>query len=248
MNSLRPFRTLFVLTSHTALGETGNPTGFWFEELAAPWWALRDAGLYADIATVRGGDPVADPASLSDQGGRTAAVDRFLANAEATRVLAAAPGIAQVDVSRYEAVFLVGGHGTMWDFPGSDVLKNLVEAIVQREGLVAAVCHGPSGLLRVKDAAGAPLVRGRKVCGFANSEEAAVGATQVVPFLLEDQLRQLGAIYQPGAPFEANVVRDGHLLTGQNPQSSQSLGEQLVAAIQQRSGLPEKVHKANRIG
>lgn len=234
MNASPSLRTLFVLTSHTTLGQTGRPTGFWFEELAAPWWALRDAGLSADIASIQGGQPVADPASLTDQGGQTAAVDRFLADADAMQSLAAARRLAQLDASQYQAVFLVGGHGTMWDFPGSDALKRFIEQLVQGNGLVAAVCHGPAGLLRVNRADGEPFVKGRKVCGFANSEEAAIGATAVVPFLLEDQLRQLGAIYQSGAPFQPKVMRDGTLLTGQNPQSSALLGELLVAALHER--------------
>jgi putative intracellular protease/amidase len=237
MSTLASQRTLFVLTSHTVLGAAGNPTGFWFEELAAPWWALRDAGLSADIITISGAIPVPDPLSLTVEGGKTPDVDRFQVDVESQNALTAAVGraLATLDATQYEAVFLVGGHGTMWDFPDSGALRHLIERVAERGGIIAAVCHGSSALLHAKDSQGQPLVKGRKICAFANSEEAVIGATHVVPFLLEDELCKLGAIYKAGQPFQSNVVRDGNLLTGQNPQSSRSIGEMLVTALRERA-------------
>lgn len=224
-------RVLFVTTSHFDLGTTGRRTGFWFEELAAPWFVLREGGVRTDIASIAGGMPPADPTSLTEQGGETAVVDRFQADSGAMELLRNSLKIDEVDSSAYDGVFLVGGHGTMWDFPASAPLKTLIERLNERGGVLAAVCHGVAGLVEAQDGAGRALVAGRKVCAFTDGEEEVIGLTQAVPFLLEARLRERGAHFQHGVPFQSNAVRDGNLVTGQNPQSSELVGSMLLKAL-----------------
>lgn len=225
-------KVLIVLTSQTTFGDSDDPTGFYFEEMAAPYWALVDEGHEVTIASISGGAAVHDPSSLeADPAARPAPVQRFLEDAEAMAMLADTPRIDDIDPAAYDAIFLPGGHGTVWDFPASDALAKAVGDIYDAGGVVAAVCHGPAGLVNAKRADGEPLVKGMKVNGFTDSEEDAIGLTEVVPFLLETRLRELGAIFEAGEDFTPYSVRDGRLITGQNPQSSDAVGADLIAAL-----------------
>lgn len=231
-------KVLIVLTSHTQLGSTGKPTGFYFDEMAVPYWALVDAGHTVEIASIKGGAAVHDPASVkADPTQRPAAVQRFLTDPAAMAKLAATAPIAEVDHVRHDAIFLPGGHGTMYDFPQNEALAAAVGAIFDRGGVVGAVCHGPAGLLGAKRADGQPLVTGLKVNSFTDAEEAAVGLTTTMPFLLKAQLKALGARFEGAPDFTAKAVRDGRLVTGQNPMSAELVAQHLVEALTERAKL-----------
>ncbi|MEL7252928.1 MAG: type 1 glutamine amidotransferase domain-containing protein [Pseudomonadota bacterium] len=229
-------KVLFVLTSHTELGDTGNPTGFFYEELAAPYYAMVDAGHDVTIASIKGGKVEHDPSSLEDDASdRAASVQRFLKDANALAKLHNTLPVARINAFDFDAIFLPGGHGVMWDFPDNDALVQAVGDIHERGGIVGAVCHGPAGLVNAKRADGEPLVKGKRVAGFTDREEAAVDLTQVVPFLLETRLRNLGAHFEGADNFTAQAVRDDRLITGQNPQSSEAVAELMVTALSDRA-------------
>jgi putative intracellular protease/amidase len=212
---------LMIVTSNGILGDSGLPTGAWLEEICVPLKAFRDAGLSVAIASPQGVRPPIDPHSADFD---TSAVPDLAAWLDGTGVLA------EVDPGRYAAVFLAGGHGTMWDFPGNEELARVVGSVASH-GVVAAVCHGPAGLVGVVDGAGKPLVAGRTVTAFSDVEEDAAGASPVIPFSLQQELAALGAIVEVAAPFTANVRRDGNLVTGQNPASSAAIAHAAIAAI-----------------
>lgn len=212
---------LMIVTSHGTLGDSGVPTGAWLEEVCVPLKAFRDAGLGVAIASPLGGRPPIDPNSA---GFDTSSVPDLEAWLDGTGVLA------DVDPGRYDAVFLAGGHGTMWDFPGNRTLARVVGDVASR-GVVAAVCHGPTGLLGAAGPDGKPLVAGRTITAFSDAEEDAAGASGVIPFSLQQELAALGAAVEVAAPFTANVRRDGNLVTGQNPASSAVIAEATVAAV-----------------
>jgi putative intracellular protease/amidase len=220
---------LIVTTSHDRIGSTGKPTGVWLEELATPYYAFRDAGAEVTIASIKGGQVPVDPSSTA--GELPESVGRFLADPEAQRAVATTPAIDAVDVARYDAVFLPGGHGTVWDLPQSVALAEGLSAAYAAGKVVSAVCHGPAGLVAVTDSAGAPLVRGKRVAGFTDSEEVAAGLDQTVPFLLESRLRELGGRYEKGADFQPFAVADGRLVTGQNPASSGLVAKLVLEAL-----------------
>ena len=229
-------RILIVLTSHTRLGDTGRETGFYFDEMAPPYWALTDAGHEVEIASIAGGPAVHDPGSLhADPAKQPEAVRRFLHDDAAMAKLSATRAIGTLDPSAYDAVFLPGGHGTMWDFAQTDALGTLVSVVWGKGGVVGAVCHGPAGLLGATKAGGAPLVEGLRVAAFTDAEEIAVGLTEVVPFLLETRLRAQGAIHEAAPDFAAHAVRDGRLVTGQNPASAEAVGRLMVEALREAS-------------
>jgi putative intracellular protease/amidase len=211
---------LMVLTSHDTFGTTGRPTGFWLEELVVPLRAFRDAGLAVDLTSVRGGRPPIDPASTADT----------VTDPGLDAMLTSTAPLASVDPADYDAVFLVGGHGTMWDFPDDESLARLVGAI-GRTGVVAAVCHGAAGLLGATTSTGDPLVAGRTVTGFSDAEEVLAGAMAALPFSLEQRLKNLGAVVEVGEPFTPTVRRDGRLLTGQNPASSAGVAAAVIDAL-----------------
>jgi putative intracellular protease/amidase len=214
-------RMLITLTSHTALGDTGRATGFYFEELAAPYWAFIDAGFEVDIASIQGGHAAHDPSSLkADASQRPESVGRFLADPSAMAKLAGTLPVEATGAGRYDGVFLPGGHGTMWDMPGSAALARLVGDLFDQGKAVGAVCHGPAGLVAAKRADGRPIVEGRRVNGFTDAEEDAAGLTAAMPFLLETRLRELGGRFEGGPNFQPYAARDGNLATGQNPASS----------------------------
>lgn len=227
-------KILMVLTSHDRMGDTGHETGFWLEEFAAPYYVFKDAGAEITLASPKGGLPPVDPNSQAEEA-LTQETRRFEADDEARSQLAETRKLAEVQVSDFDAVFFPGGHGPLWDLTGDPDVRRLIEGFLAAERPVAAVCHAPTVLLEARTPEGEPLVKGRKVTGFANSEEEAVGLTQVVPHLLEDALKAKGGRYERSdddfAPFQ---VRDGLLVTGQNPASSASTARLLLEVLAER--------------
>ncbi|MBJ7312785.1 type 1 glutamine amidotransferase domain-containing protein [Rugamonas sp. CCM 8940] len=221
---------LMVLTSHEELGNTGRKTGFWLEEFAAPYYALKDAGATLTLVSPLGGQPPLDPKSDEPES-QTAATVRFKADTAAQAALAATGKLAEVAAADFDAVFYPGGHGPLWDLAEDRASIALIEAMVAAGKPVAAVCHAPGVLRHVKAADGSPLVRGKRVTGFTNSEEDAVGLSQVVPFLVEDMLKEHGAIYAKGADWASFVQTDGVLITGQNPGSSEAVAAALLKLL-----------------
>ena len=226
------FDILMITTSAATLGRTGRPTGLWLEELAVPYYAFLEAGAAVRIASIAGGPVPVDPHSVKPRGENPAVVERFLGDAATQAAMAATEPVA--DTALADAVFLPGGHGTMVDLPESAVLAALLGRAWAAGTIVAAVCHGPAGLVNVRDAAGAPLVRGRRVTAFSDSEERAVGLDAAVPFLLETRLRELGARYASGPDFQPFAVADGRLVTGQNPASSEVAARLVLDALAAR--------------
>ncbi|WP_347916860.1 type 1 glutamine amidotransferase domain-containing protein [Paracoccus marcusii] len=222
-------KALFILTSHDTLGDTGKPTGFYWEELAAPYWILSDAGWQIELASIKGGKPPADPSSAEGDA-MTDEVRRLLADEAVMNKLENTTKVEDVEVSGCDIVFLPGGHGTMWDLPNSKALGDLLGRAFDKGAVVGAVCHGPAGLLSARLASGDPLVHGRRVAGFTNSEEDAVGLSDVVPFMLEDQLKAQGGHHQKGPDWQPFAVADGNLVTGQNPTSSAEVARLMLKA------------------
>lgn len=216
-------RALIVLTSHRELGNTGRETGFYVAEAAEPWEVFRAAGWDVDLVSVAGGQPPMDGHDPSDETQKA-----FLAIAGVENT----PKAAEVDPAGYDVIVFAGGHGTMWDFPSDPDLARIATSVYERGGVVAAVCHGPSALVNLRLSDGSHLVAGKRVAAFTNEEEATVGLTKVVPFLLADKLTEAGAIHLPAPNFTNQVIVDGRLVTGQNPQSARTLAEAVVKAVQ----------------
>ncbi|CAA0104503.1 Protein/nucleic acid deglycase 1 [BD1-7 clade bacterium] len=222
---------LFVLTSHDQLGNTGEKTGFWIEEFAAPYYVLADNGATITLASPKGGQPPIDPKSeLADF--QTSATQRFDDDKALQEKLANTQRLDQVSADAFDAVFYPGGHGPLWDLTDNADSIRLIESFIAQNKIVSAVCHAPTVLLRVKDQQGNPWVNGKKVTAFSNSEEAAVGLTDVVPELLEDALAALGASYSKTDDWHAYCVEDGQLITGQNPASSEAVANAVLQRIQ----------------
>ena len=223
-------KILVVLTSHDQLGNTGEKTGFWLEELAAPYYAFIDAGAQLTLASPKGGQPPLDPKSnLPDF--QTDATRRFEADSVATQALASTVKLSAVAGADFDAVFYPGGHGPLWDLAEDANSIALIESTIAAGKPVGAVCHAPGVLRHVKASDGKPLVAGMAVTGFSNSEEAAVGLTDVVPFLVEDMLKAHGACYSKTADWQAHVETDGLLVTGQNPGSSEATAHALLKLL-----------------
>ncbi|MBP6617676.1 MAG: type 1 glutamine amidotransferase domain-containing protein [Xylophilus sp.] len=210
---------LMILTSHDQLGNTGKKTGFWLEEFAAPYYAFRDAGVAITLASPKGGQPPLDPKS-DEPANQTHDTDRFRTDTDAQAALGSTLKLSTLQAADYDAVFYVGGHGPLWDLAEDAYSIALIETMYAAGKPVAAVCHGPGVLRHPRRADGQPLVAGKKVTGFTNSEEAAVQLTDVVPFLVEDELKRLGGQYSQLADWQPYAVVDGNLVTGQNPASS----------------------------
>ena len=221
---------LVVLTSHDQLGSTGHKTGFWLEEFAAPYYVLKNAGVRVTLVSPAGGQPPLDPKSDAPES-QTAATKRFKSDPEAQAALANTGKLADVKANDYDAVFYPGGHGPLWDLAEDKASIALIEAMVRAGKPVAAVCHAPGVLRHVKGTDGKPLVNGKRVTGFTNTEEEAVGLTKVVPFLVEDMLREHGALYEKGDDWAVHVVTDGKLITGQNPASSEAAAKELLRLL-----------------
>lgn len=223
-------KVLMVLTSHDQLGSTGRKTGFWLEELAAPYYVFKEAGYEIVLASPNGGRPPLDPKS-SEPDFQTDATRRFEADAAANEALANTVKLAGVSADDFDAVFYPGGHGPLWDLAESKDSSILIERFIAANKPVTLVCHAPGVLRHVKNAGGRPLVAGMEVTGFTNTEEAAVGLTEVVPFLVEDELKAKGGIYSNGPDWGSYVVQDGLLITGQNPASSFAAARRLVEEL-----------------
>ncbi|WP_026136605.1 type 1 glutamine amidotransferase domain-containing protein [Pseudomonas sp. CBZ-4] len=220
-------KVLMVLTSHDQLGNTGRKTGFWLEEFAAPYYAFLDAGADVVLASPAGGQPPLDPVSdLPDF--QTEQTHRFAADPAAQHALANTLKLDAVNAADFDTVFYPGGHGPLWDLAESPVSIALIEAFERAGKPIGFVCHAPGVLRHVKAVNGEPLVKGRRVTGFSNSEEAAVELTDVVPFLVEDEFKKLGGKYEKGADWQSFVIVDGLLVTGQNPGSSSDVAKALL--------------------
>ncbi|MEU0335635.1 type 1 glutamine amidotransferase domain-containing protein [Streptomyces sp. NPDC006193] len=221
-------KVLVVLTSHDQLGDTGRKTGFWLEELAAPYYRFQEAGWNVTLASPQGGRPPLDPKS-NEPANQTDQTRRFEADPEAVAALANTVRLDSVVADDYDTVFYPGGHGPLWDLAEDADSIRLIEATLRSDKPLALVCHAPGVLRHAVDEDGEPLVRGKRVTGFADSEEDAVALTDVVPFLVEDELKRLGGDYSKLADWAPYVVRDGLLITGQNPASSGPAADALIA-------------------
>jgi putative intracellular protease/amidase len=220
-------KVLMVLTSHDQLGNTGRKTGFWLEEFAAPYYTFKDTGAEIVLASPAGGQPPLDPKS-DEPDFQTELTRRFKADPAAQQALASTVKLETVSAEDFDAVFYPGGHGPLWDLAESSVSIALIEAFQRAGKPTAFVCHAPGVLRHVKAADGQPLVKGRRVSGFTNSEEEGVGLTDVVPFLIEDEFQALGGQYEKGPDWQSFVIEDGLLITGQNPASSEAAAKALV--------------------
>ena len=223
-------KVLIVLTSHDELGDTGKKTGFWLEEFASPYYHLKDSGAQVTLASPSGGQPPLDPKS-HEPDFQTDATRRFDDDHAAQNELANTAKLAEMKVEDFDAVFYPGGHGPLWDLHNDSNTIAMIEGFIAAGKPVATVCHAPAVLLKAKDQNGDPLVKGKKVTGFSNSEEAAVELTDVVPYLLEDQLVEMGGVYQKVEDWNPLAVVDCLIITGQNPASSDAVAEALVKAI-----------------
>jgi putative intracellular protease/amidase len=223
-------KILMVLTSHDQLGDTGNKTGFWLEEFAAPFYVFKDAGAEITLASPKGGQPPLDPSSDAD-GAQTEATKRFKADEAAQKDLANTTVLSSVSADGFDAIFYPGGHGPLWDLAEDSDSKNLIETFAANDRPIGAVCHAPAVFKHPKGVDGKPLVAGRRVTSFTNTEEEAVGLTTVVPFLVEDMLTANGGTYQKGDDWASFVVTDGKLVTGQNPASSEAAAHELLSLL-----------------
>lgn len=226
-------KVLIIITSHDKLGNTGRRTGFWLEELAAPYYVFKDAGAEIALASPKGGQPPLDPKSNEPEF-QTDDTRRFEADPEASRALASTLKLSEVDQADYDAVFFPGGHGPLWDLTNDRKALSLIENTLAAGKPVGLVCHAPGILTNVKAPNGDPIAKGRKVTGFKNSEEAAVGLVEDVPYLLEDVLREQGGEFTSTDDWGVHTVQDGLLITGQNPASSRAAAELVLKAVRDR--------------
>lgn len=225
-------KILMVLTSHDQLGNTGEKTGFWLEEFAAPYYIFKDAGADIVLASPNGGQPPLDPKS-DQEDFQTELTQRFKSDEEAQQQLANTVKLATVNQANFDAVFYPGGHGPLWDLTNSKESIQLIEDFDRAGKPISFVCHAPAVLRHVKAQDGSPFVKGRQVTSFTNGEEEAVQLTDVVPFLIEDEFNALGAVYKKGPDWMPHVVEDGQLITGQNPASSEGVAQALIAKLAQ---------------
>jgi len=223
---------LMVLTSHDKLGDTGKQTGFWLEEFAAPYYVFKDAGAKVTLASPKGGQPPLDPKS-DEESGQTEATRRFKQDQEAQQALANTVLLSSVSWEEFDGVFYPGGHGPLWDLAEDADSLTMIQSMHAANRKIAAVCHGPAVFRHARLHDGQPLVKGKRVTGFTNSEEEAAGLTKVVPFLVEDALKQNGAEFSRGPDWSEYVVTDKNLITGQNPASSEAAARALLDAIRQ---------------
>lgn len=223
-------KILMVLTSHDQLGNTGRKTGFWLEELAAPYYVFKDAGAQITLASPKGGQPPLDPKS-NEPANQTDQTHRFEADADAKAKLANTVRLDTISQAGFDTVFYPGGHGPMWDLAEDPNSIKLIESFLAANKLIALVCHAPGVLRHVKGPNGTPIVKGKRVTGFTDSEEEGVGLTKVVPFLVEDELISLGAKFEKTEDWGVYVIQDGLLITGQNPASSGPAAKKLLEAL-----------------
>lgn len=227
-------RILIITTSAATMGTGDKPTGLWLEELTTPYYAFLDAGAEVTLASIAGGKVPVDPNSVKPAGENDASVERALKDADFQARIAGTPRFDSLDGTAFDAIVLPGGHGTMFDYPDSAALAKLVADFDASGRVVAAVCHGPAGLVGARRADGTPMVAGRRVAAFTDSEERAVGLDESVPFLLTSRLKELGARIEAGPDFEPFAIRDGNLVTGQNPASAEPLARLIFEAIEEK--------------
>lgn len=218
-----------VLTSHEQLGNTGKKTGFWLEEFAAPYYVFKDAGMQITLASPKGGQPPMDPKSDLPEN-QTSTMMRFKQDEEAKKALSTTAKLSDMRAENVDAVFYPGGHGPLWDLAENQDSIQLIESLYSSGKPIALVCHAP-GVLHHVTHNNAPIVKGKRITGFANSEEEAVHLTKVVPFLVEDELKRLGGLYEKGPDWQSFVVDDGQLITGQNPASSTNTAQMLLMKL-----------------
>jgi putative intracellular protease/amidase len=219
-------KILFVLTSHDKKGDTGESTGYFLSEVSHPWDVFDSAGYKIDFVSPKGGKAPVEGVNLDDL-----INEKFWNNSEYHHKVENTLKPTDINPDEYVAVFYAGGHGTMWDFPDNETLAKIAAKIYENNGIIGAVCHGPSGLLNIKLSNGKYLIEGKKINGFTNEEENAVKLTKVVPFLLEDKLKERGVIFEKSAPWQIHVVTDQRIVTGQNPQSAHEVGEAMLSLI-----------------
>lgn len=219
-------KILFVVTSHDTKGNTGEKTGYYLGEVSHPWEVLTEAGYEIDFVSPKGGEPPVDGFDLKDSVNK-----KFWEDSVYHKKINNSMKPSEVNPSEYVAIYFAGGHGAMWDLPNDTAIAKLAATIYEQNGIVAAVCHGPAGLVNIQLSNGSYLVNGKKVNGFSNEEEEIVKLTKVVPFLLENKLKERGGIFEKSAPWQPHVITDGRLITGQNPQSAKGVGEAIVAAL-----------------
>lgn len=223
-------KVLIVLPSHDQLGNTGQQTGFWLEEFTSPYYEFIDNGYDVAIASPKGGKPPVDPMSRQKEN-QTESTQRFEKDKAAQGTLENTMILSQVSASDYDTLFLPGGHGPMWDLSADKNMKKLVEDFYSDKKIISAVCHGPAGLLQATDQDGNSILKDKKITGFTNNEESIVGLTKVVPFSLENRMKELGGKFEKGQDFKPFVVSDGQLITGQNPKSSFLAAEKVVEIL-----------------
>jgi putative intracellular protease/amidase len=241
---MNPPKILIISTSAATMGTSDKPTGLWLEELTTPYYAFVDAGADLTLASIAGGSIPIDPHSLKPAGENDASVERALKDATFQHLIAETPKFDTLDASGFDAIFLPGGHGTVFDYPQNAALADRVAEFDAAGKVIAAVCHGPSGLVGARRADGTPVVAGRRVAAFTDSEERAVGLDQAVPFLLEARLKELGARHEAGPDFAPFALRDGNLVTGQNPASAEPVARLVMEALADRvtvSNAPDHV-------
>jgi len=231
--TMKSIKVLFIVTSHDRMGNTGDKTGVWLEELATPYYILKEAGAHITLTSPRGGKVPVDPKSQSILMS-TGNTKRFSGDLEAMDLLSGSIPLEEVKPNDYDAIFLPGGHGPLWDIANNPIVKQLLEIFNAEGKPIAAVCHGVAGLLSVQIDGGDLFLKGRRVTAFSNSEEESAGLNNVVPFLLENELSSLGALYSKGANYLSYVVDEGNIITGQNAASSKEAASKLLAYIQNR--------------
>lgn len=223
---MKSLAILFILTSQATIPSTNTPTGFWMEEVTTPYYIFADAGVQVDIVSIEGGEAPIDPRSLTEEATKnTGSVKRFQLDEAAMEKIRNTPSVASINLSKYDAIYLPGGHGAMFDMPDNRKLAAAISRAFQDGKLVSAVCHGAAGLVSATTALEDPIVKGRRLTAFTNQEEEAVGLTEQMPFLLETRLRELGAKFENKDNFQPYSVRDGQLVTGQNPASSEAVAK-----------------------
>jgi putative intracellular protease/amidase len=224
-------RALIIVTSNSRMGDSGKPTGIWAEELAVPYYQFIDAGIDVTIASPKGGAVPFDPSSIKPAGQNSPEVERLLSDATAQQKLAHTAATGEADAAAFDAVFFPGGHGTMWDLPNDAGVIRAVETAYAANKVIGAVCHGGAGLVNAKRADGKSILYGKKVNSFTDAEESAAGLASVVPFALESRIRELGAEFSGAANWQPYAVRDGNLVTGQNPASSAKVASLVLESL-----------------
>jgi putative intracellular protease/amidase len=227
---MKPVKILVIATSHDKMGESARKTGVWLEELAAPYYVFKEAGAEIVMASPKGGVVPLDPKSLSILI-VTRPAKRFLKDEEAMNLLYHSIKLEEVKVDDFDAVFLPGGHGPMWDIAGNEIVKQLLEAFNKQSKPIGAVCHGVVGLMSMQNETGELLIKGKKLTAISNAEEESAGLSAIVPFLIETQLLSIGAIYSKGTPYLSHVVTDGNIITGQNPSSSEETAKKMMSLV-----------------